>query len=124
MAFVATSAKPTFDEIWVPRIGQKAAAELRRNGYLTLVVGPVLLALAILCSFAFGQGTSLGTSLGVLALLMALTLCVVWIRSRLRFAKALSDWFGRKISIQGLPRMTASQFDAWCQRRRLSRVGN
>lgn len=121
---MASSGKATLDEIWVPRIGEEAAVELRRNGYLTLVVGPTVLGLAIFCSFAFGKGTSLGSALGVLAVLIALTLCVVWTRSRLRFAKALSNWFGTRISIQGLPRMTASQFDAWCQRRHLSRASD
>jgi predicted neutral ceramidase superfamily lipid hydrolase len=121
---MATPSQAKFDEIWLPRIGAEAAAELRRNSYLTLVVGPSVLVLAIISGVALGKATPEGSIVGALAILVGLLLCVVWTRSRLRFARALSKSFGIRVSIQGLPRMTARHFDAWCQRRNLSRAGS
>jgi hypothetical protein len=113
------SLQRSFDEIWIPRIGEKATAQLRRNGYLTLVVGPTILALAIGSSFAFGSGVPAGWLLGGVCVAVALAAFVAWMRSRLKLAKALSEWFGVGIGWQEVPRMRAAQFDTWCQRRGL-----
>jgi hypothetical protein len=114
----------SFDEIWIPRIGRDATNELRHNGRLTLVFGPTLVALAIGCSFAFGSSKPEGIAVGSLCIAMAVTLSIIWIRSRMSVAAALSSWFGVRIAWNDLPRMRSSQFDAWCKRRNLKpRVG-
>jgi hypothetical protein len=112
----STTAPGAFDAIWVPRIGRSATAELRRNGYLTLVVGPSLLPLSILSSLAFSDGNE---GLGCLGLALAITGCIVWTRSRLRFTAALSEWYGVKLGWYELPKMRTKRFEAWCIRRGL-----
>lgn len=108
-----------FDDIWVPRIGSQAAVLLRRNGYLTLVVGPVVFGIAIACSFAFGSGSPVGLALGCLGVMVAITLCTIWLRSRMQFAAAISQWFGTKVGWQEMPKMRPDPFDAWCRQRNL-----
>ena len=108
-----------FDDIWVPRIGSVAAAELRRNGYFTLAVGPLGLALAVGSSFAFGAGTAMGVALGVVCVLVIVGIFSPWLRGRMRVAAALSQWFGVHIGWQEMPSMRPSQFDPWCRRREL-----
>ena len=107
----------SFDETWVPRIGKAAAAELRRNGYLTLSLTPLVFVCAIIASVGFGKGDSSGSTAGVAAVVVAFALCAVWFRSRLRLTNELSKRFNSRIRWYEVPNMKAPQFDAWCQRR-------
>jgi hypothetical protein len=109
-----------FEQIWVPRIGDQATAQLRRSSYLTLVTGPVVIGLAIACSFSFGNGKSSGVAVGVVEAALAVVVFAVWIRSRMKLAAAVSQWLGVEVGWQEMPRMRSAQFDAWRQRRGLT----
>jgi hypothetical protein len=111
---------PTFDQIWLPRLGVTATAELRRNGYLTLIGGPAVLVLAVASSFGFGSGRPIGLATGLLCVTGALIVFAAWIRSRRRLANALSRRFGVKIGWWEMPNMRGGQFDAWCARRKMN----
>jgi hypothetical protein len=76
--------------------------------------------MAFAASFAFGSGTPVGMLLGCVELAIAIVAFAVLIRSRMRLAEAISQWFGTKIGSRDLPNMSnTKQFDAWCQRRNL-----
>jgi hypothetical protein len=104
---------PTYNEIWVPRIGEQASVELRRNGYLTLGVFSSFLPLSIGCSFAFGSGKPAGIALGLLIVALMVTGLTIWIRSSARFAASLSQWFGAKVRRQELPKMRTNPPRGW-----------
>jgi len=112
-------AGPDFDYIWVPRIGEQATAELRRYGNLTIVTLFPMLPLAIGISFAFGSGSPAGIVLGFVMVALAVTGFVVWNRSSRRVAAAMSEWFGVKIPWWDMPKMKATSFDAWTEKRKL-----
>lgn len=106
-----------FDEIWVPRIGEKATIELRRNGLFTIGLGPLIVLCVVTSSVSFSKGDALGTIVGVVSVLLAVLICAVWLQSRLKFTNQLSVRFQTKIKWYEVPRMTAQQFDEWCERR-------
>jgi len=108
-----------FDEIWLPRIGERATAELRRSVPIGIVTGLTALVMAFACSFAFGSGTTVGVLLGCGEVAVGVAAFVWLIRSRMRLAEAISEWFGVKIRSGELPNMRTKQFDAWRQRRNL-----
>ena len=54
-----------FEEIWVPRIGREATAQMRRTAYFTMLTVLVVMGFAIAASFSFGRGTAAGGVLGV-----------------------------------------------------------
>ena len=110
---------PNLDEIWVPRIGADATAELRRNARVGTIMVVTVLAMGIASSFAFGRGTPGGVLLGCVEVAIGIVAFALLIRSRMRLAEAISQWFGIKIGSRELPNMNAKQFDAWCQRRHL-----
>lgn len=110
----------TFEQIWVPRIGDQATVQLRRSSYLGLVTGPVIIGLAIACGFSFGSSKSSGVVLGLVEAALAVVVFAAWIRSRMKLATAVSQWFGVKVGWQEMPRMRSAQFEVWCQRRGLS----
>jgi hypothetical protein len=115
-------ARQTFDQIWVPRIGREAANELRRNARVTTITMFPLLPLAIACSFAFGSGSTVGTALGLILVLMATTGFAVWIRSRQKVADAVGRWFGVPIRWSHMPTMrSAEKFDVWCDQQGFAR---
>jgi hypothetical protein len=107
------------DEIWLPRIGARATAELRRNARVGMIMVVTVLAMGIACSFAFGRGTPGGVLLGCVEVVIGIVAFVLLIRSRMRLAEAISQWFGTKIGSRELPNMNPKQFDAWCQKRNL-----
>ena len=106
-----------FNDIWLRRIGADATAELRLP--VGLVTGLMALVMAFACSFAFGSGTPVGVLLGCVEVMIGIVAFAVLIRSRMRLAEAISQWFGTKSGSRELPNMNAKQFDAWCQRRNL-----
>lgn len=109
-----------FEQIWVPRIGDAAAAQLRRSSYLGLVALPVVFGLAIACSFAFGSATAGGIVLGAAMASLAVGLFWAWIRSRSRVAGLMSERFGVHLGFNDLPKMRAASFDAWQRKRGLT----
>jgi peptidoglycan/LPS O-acetylase OafA/YrhL len=104
----------------VPRIGEEATAQLRRSANLALLTGPVVLALAVGCSFAFGSGTAFGVALGLILAALAVLLFVAFIHSRMKLARAVSRRFGVRIGWWEMPRMRTAQFEAWRERRGLT----
>ena len=113
--------RPSFDEIWIPRIGKEAADQLRHNSRITMITIFPLLPLAIAGSFAFGSGSSRGIAVGLLTVVMAGIGMIIWLRSRMNFTAAVSRWFGVKLWWGELPTLRSSgQFDAWCEKRNLS----
>ena len=85
---------PTFDEIWVRRLGPEATSVLRRNGYISLTMGPVIAILAITCSFALASHSSIAKSVGGIEVAAILAAAWIWIRSSKKLAAALSKRFG------------------------------
>ena len=108
-----------FNEMWLPRIGAHATADLRRSARVGMIMVVTVLAMGIACSFAFGRGTPSGVLLGCVEVMIGIVAFAVLIRSWMRLAEAISQWFGIKIGSRELPNMNAKQFDAWCQRRNL-----
>lgn len=109
----------TFDHIWAPRIGAEATKQLQRSAGFALVALPAMYGLAIASSFLLGSGR---IALGVVAIVLTMTLFVAWIRTRIKLAAAVSDWYGVKIGWQELPRMrSGAKFDEWCSHRGLNR---
>lgn len=113
-------ATSNFEDVWVPRIGDLATAQLRRSSSFGLLTGPLVLGLAIASSISFGSGKAEGIVIGLVGIGSALAIFGAWIRSRMKLAAAVSSWFGVKIGWQEMPRMRAAQFDAWCQQRGLT----
>ncbi|BBH18551.1 hypothetical protein Back2_28380 [Nocardioides baekrokdamisoli] len=111
--------RETFDEIWLPRVGASAAAQLRKSGYCAMVAGPVCLGLAVACSFAFGSGSIEGTVIGLCCGVVILVVFGFWVRSLVILARELSTQFGTTIRWSEMPRMQPTQFDEWCRKRGL-----
>jgi hypothetical protein len=105
-----------FNQIWVPRIGEQAAAQLRRSGNLMLAVLPMIFA----CGFALGalDGLSATSTLvfWIAGALVSIATFGVWLHGRIVLARELSRWFGRRLSWFQLPRLRPGSFDAWCRR--------
>jgi hypothetical protein len=110
-----------FDTIWIPPVGKRAAAEMRRQAYVGLAAGLAAIGLAVACSFLFGSGTPAGVLLGCVAAALAAAAFVSVIRGRMKVAAALSFWFGREIRWSEMPRMQPAAFDAWCEKKGLQR---
>jgi hypothetical protein len=109
-------AEPDFEATWYPRMGEKAAEELRRGRKIVTfgITAPL---------FAIGAGLLIGTGtlndvIGVALAAVAAGYLVMFIDAQRRIAAALSDWFG--VKIKGLPKMNPKRFDAWCEERGLS----
>ncbi len=110
-------ARPDFEATWYPRIGEKAAEELRRGRRITIfgITSPL---------FAGGAGLLIGTGtvndvIGVALAAVVVGYLVMFIDAQRRIAAAMSDWFG--VKIKGLPKMNPKRFDAWCEERGLRR---
>jgi hypothetical protein len=116
-------ARPTFEQFWIPRIGEQATAQLRRSSYAWLVGGSAFAGLSIASSFAFGRGTTSGLVLGLAEVIGAIAAFAFAIRSRMKFAAAVSRWYGVKIGWYEMPRMQPASYDAWQQRRGLAPPG-
>jgi hypothetical protein len=110
--------KADFDATWVPRIGRRAAGELRRLRRIGLIVATVVPVVAVAAGVLLAAG-GVGNLLGAL-LVVALTVCIaLFIRAQIRLAAAMSDWFG--VKVRGLPLMNIKDFDAFCQKQGLRR---
>lgn len=111
-------AKPDFDATWVPRIGIRAAGELRRLRRIGLIVATIVPVVAIAAGVLFAAG-GIGNVLGAL-LVVVLAACIVsFIRAQIRLAAAMSDWFG--VKVKGLPLMNTNDFDSFCRKQGLRR---
>jgi hypothetical protein len=107
----------SFDDIWVPRVGEDATRVLRRHGYLTMFVPFLMLISAAVCGFAFTNGSAGGTVIGLLFLLVGATAFIVWLRSSMQLAEALSAHFGVRIRWTETPSLRVNRFDSWCAKK-------
>jgi len=105
----------SFEDIWVPRIGQQATRQLRRSSMILLVVVPGNLALATFCSFTLASGTTLGVTAGIVAAALGAGMFLYWLQSRIRLARAICEWIGVPVSRNEMPRMRTDAFDRWKQ---------
>jgi hypothetical protein len=110
------AAESNFEATWIPRIGERATAELRRYRWAggTMPLTAALLGAA--ANFAF-HGGLLDEILGVVLVAGAVGAFVILIRCQLRVKTAISDWFG--VKIKGLPLMNTKNFDDYCQKQGL-----
>jgi hypothetical protein len=108
-----------FDEIWVPRIGERATGRLRADTTALLVILPLLLIVGIVASALDGPTSTFTFVFWIVAAVAALLIFIVWLRSRIALARELSQWFGARVSWTQLPRMQPASFDAWSERRGL-----
>jgi hypothetical protein len=110
-------ASSDFQTTWVPRIGEEAAAELRRFRKIG-GLGMVTPVFAVAAGLLFGNGM-LDDLLAVVCSAVAISLLVALINGQKRLAAALSRWFGVKITAGQLPPMNSGRFDTWCEKREL-----
>lgn len=110
------AAKSDFESTWIPRIGERATAELRRYRWVGITVPLTACALGVAATFAFDGGL-LDKLLGGVLVVGAVGAFVLLIRCQRRLKAAISDWFG--IKIRGLPLMNTKNFDAFCQKQGL-----
>jgi hypothetical protein len=100
---------------WIPRIGERGAAELwryRKIGIFSFAVG----------LFAAGAGLLIGTGvlddvIGGMLATMAAVYAAMFIHAQIKMAKALSEWYG--VKIRGIPVMSPRRFDEWREARGL-----
>jgi hypothetical protein len=109
-----------FEDTWVPRIGAEATERLRQSANYYLTTIPLMFAFAIASSFLLSSSNSSEFALGVVAVLLTTALFILGIRSRIRLAAAVSEWFGVKVGWWEMPRMRTQQFDEWCSERGLA----
>ena len=106
---------PDFEATWVPRIGKKATAELRRGRRIGMSAIVASLVFASSASIALG-GDTFDKVLGVMLLAGMVGALATFINCQRRIAVALSEWYGVRISTGQLPLMNPKRFDAWCER--------
>lgn len=105
-------AKPDFEATWYPRIGKKAAEELRRGRKIT-IFGIVTPPFTVAAGLLIGTST-LNNVIGVASAAVVATYLVMFINAQRRIAAAMSDWFG--VKIKGLPKMNPKRFDDWSEK--------
>jgi hypothetical protein len=113
-----TVTESKFEATWIPRIGERATAELRRYRRAGLTVPLSACALGAAGIYAF-HGGLLDKLLGGVLMAGAVGVFVMLIRYQLKVKAAISDWFG--VKIRGLPLMNTKDFDAYCQKQGLRR---
>lgn len=109
-----------FEATWIPRIGERATAELRRYRWAGGTMPVTACVLGVAATFAFDGGL-FDKLLGGVLMTGAVGAFVILIRRQLRVKVALSEWFG--VKVKGLPLMNPKDFDAFCQKQGLQRPG-
>ncbi len=108
-----------FDAIWVPRVGEEAAAVVRRTLRVEAGVRVGCLLPALGASFAFGNGV-VGDVLGSALVLLVVAAFAWWMQARKQMADALSRAFGTKISsrraFSGPSLVRRGSFERWQKR--------
>jgi hypothetical protein len=112
------AAKSNFQATWIPRIGERATAELRRCRWAGLTVPLTTCVLGAAGLYAL-HGDWLDQLLGGVLMAGAVGALVIFFRCKHRLEAAVSDWFG--VKIKGLPLMNTKDFDAFCQKQGLRR---
>ena len=114
-------AESNFEATWIPRIGERATAELRRYRWAGCTMPLTAALLGAAATFAF-HGGLLDKLLGGILMAGAVGAFVILIRRQRRLKAAISDWFG--VKIKGLPLMNTKDFDGYCQKQGLQRPDN
>jgi len=112
------ASKSTFEDTWIPRIGERATAELWRYRWLGLTMPMTAALLGAAANFAL-HGDLLDQFLGGVLLAGAVGAFAIFFRYMHRLKAAISDWFG--VKIKGLPLMNPKDFDGYCQKQGLQR---
>jgi hypothetical protein len=115
-------AKSDFETTWIPRIGERATAELRRCRWAGATVPATAIVLGVAATYAFDGGI-FDKLLGVILMMGAVGAFVILIRCQRKLGAAVSDWFGVHITGGRLPKMNPKRFDAWCEERGLRQPG-
>jgi hypothetical protein len=110
--------RSNFGSTWVPRIGEDAAAALRRYRWAGGTVPLTMIVLGVAATYAF-EGGVLAKLLGAVLVLGAVSAFIFFLHSQRQFAAALSEWYGVNIGAGQLPLMNPTRFDAWCEKRGL-----
>jgi hypothetical protein len=112
------AAKSKFEATWIPRIGERATAELRRYRWAGGTMPFTAALLGAAANFAF-HGDLLDQFLGGVLLAGAVGAFAMFFRYMHRLKAAISEWFG--VKIKGLPLMNPKDFDGYCQKQGLRR---
>jgi hypothetical protein len=112
-------ARSKFEATWIPRIGERATAELRRWRWAGCTTPLTAALLGAAANFAF-HGGLLGKFVGVVLLAGAVGAFAIFFYRLSRLKVAISEWFG--VKVKGLPRMNPKDFDAFCQKQGLRRA--
>jgi len=110
-------AQSRLDETWLPRIGPKATAALRRRTYVSMFMTTAGVALAIGGGAGIGTGTTVGTVLGVAALTLVAVSCGVLVRAQIQLNAAVREALAGRLPGRRVPPLVrASAFDSWCRK--------
>jgi hypothetical protein len=107
-----------FEATWIPRIGERATAELRRCRRVGMSAIVASLVFASSGSIALGGDTP-DKIVGVVLLVGMVGALATFINCQRRLGAAVSEWFGVRITGGGLPKMYPKRFDEWCDERGL-----
>jgi RHS repeat-associated protein len=112
--------KQELEAVWVPRIGPKATAALRRYRWACGIVPITAIVLGVAATYAF-EGDTLVMMLGVALMAGAVVAFVIFFRFQFKLIAALSEWYG--VKLRGIPKMNPKRFDSWCEARGLHHPG-
>ncbi len=116
--------RSSFNAFWVPRIGEGAAAELRRDRFIRPITTVCLIGACAAFVALLLDGSTPDVALAVVALVVAGAAIETQRRSLVRLAAAFSHSFGIDIRLREMPPTRPKTFDAWCKDHGLhSRVG-
>jgi hypothetical protein len=111
------AAKSNFEATWIPRIGERATAELRRGRWAGCTMPLTAAVLGAAANFAFHGSAPLDMFLGAALLVGALGALAVFFYRLHTLKVAISEWFG--VKVKGLPLMNTKDFDAFCRKQGL-----
>jgi hypothetical protein len=114
--------RSSFEALWGSRVGPAVAAELRRNSYMRLALGPLLAASGAATArlVPIAHRSALGVAATVILLASAISLFMLVRRSQERLARLLSVHFAVTLEASELPKLRLKTFDAWCAKRGLN----
>jgi hypothetical protein len=105
-----------FEAIWVPRVGEEAAAVVRRTLRVEACVRGGAWLPAVGAGLAFGNGVA-GDVFGSVLVLLIVAAFAWWMQARKQMADALSRVFGTKIStaraFTGPSLLRRGSFERW-----------
>lgn len=119
-----TTARSRFRLIWEPRIGAQASAELRLYKMRQVTLNPLAVVLGCGGGALVGSRATASVVVAIAAFAVGAAAIGVTIVSQMRFARALSEWFGVRVRARDVPKMRSPEFDAWVACRGLVPAGD